>query len=117
MKVVIPGEFPGMNEFIDANRSGYHAGNNMKQRDQKIVRAFLPRVRLKGPVVLHYTFYCRDRRRDIDNISGYFHKIFQDALVCAGVLPGDGWKYIRGMSDDFEVDSKRPRIEVVIDER
>jgi Holliday junction resolvase RusA-like endonuclease len=118
IKIIIPGTFATLNEYIDANRTGrgrWNKGNSMKQRDQHVISCYLPRVRLKGPVIIRYTFYERNRRRDLDNVSGYFHKIFQDALVCAGVLPGDGWRYIRGMSDEFEVDSKTPRIEVILD--
>lgn len=117
VRVTIPGTFATLNEFIDANRQGrgrWNKGNSMKQRDQKVIMCFLPHLKLQPPVSLHYTFFEKNRRRDQDNISGYFHKIFQDSLVCAGMLPGDGWRYVDGMEDRFEVDQKTPRIEVII---
>lgn len=119
MRVVIQGDFPGLNEFIDANRrmnGKWSGGNEMKRRDQNIIAYQLPRWHTSRPVFLEYTFYCKNRKRDKDNISGYFHKVFQDALVQRRVLDGDGWKHIEGFSDRFYVDSKNPRIEVEIKE-
>ena len=49
-------------------------------------------------------------------ISSYGRKIIQDALVNTRVLKNDGWKQIAGFSDEFDVDPKNPRIEVVITE-
>ena len=115
---MIPGRFPGLNEFIDANRrkrGRYSPGNAMKQRDQHIIRQYLPKVKYKR-VFIEFTFFSSDRKHDHDNISGYFHKVFMDALVQAGILENDGWKQIKGMSDYFEVDKKYPRIEVRIEE-
>ena len=40
----------------------------------------------------------------------------QDALVDTGVLKDDGWKYVVGFSDRFQVDKEHPRIEVKIRE-
>lgn len=118
-QIVIPHVFHSLNEYIDANRgakSGRYSGNNMKQEDQAIIRAYLPRIRIKRPVYIQYTYYERNKRRDMDNISGYFHKVFQDALVAAGIIPDDGWQWIRGFSDDFKVDAKWARVEVIIAE-
>ena len=120
MRIIIPGTFATLNEYIDAckrSNGSWNKGNAMKQRDQRVIMAFLPRMRIKGTVSLHYTFYEPSKRRDQDNVAGYFHKIFQDSLVCAGIIPNDGWKYVNGMSDTFEVDNKKPRIEVVINEQ
>lgn len=119
-KIVIEGTFPSLNEFIDANRQGkgrWNKGNQMKQRDQTaIIKAVVPQIRkaLRQPIFIEYTFYERSRRRDMDNVSGYFHKVFQDALVECGRLKNDNWSGIRGFSDKFEVDAKRPRIEITI---
>ena len=121
-KVVIPGEFPSLNEFIGENRrrnGSWNGGNAMKQRDQRILETYIrkqiPKA-LRAPCRLRYTYFCKSRKRDLDNISGYFHKVFQDALVSSGRLPDDNWKYIIGFSDDFELDRKDPRIEVLITE-
>ncbi len=117
IRVTIEGRFHGLNDFIDANRrtqGKWNAGNSMKQNDQKIIMYSLPRVQFSGKVFLHYHFFEPNTRRDKDNISGYFHKVFQDAMVAKGIIPNDGWKYIEGMADSFYVDRNRPRVEVEI---
>lgn len=119
MKIIINGAFPGLNEFIDANRISrgrWNKGNSMKQRDMKLIASQLPRWHTEKPIRLRYTFYCPNRKKDLDNISGYFHKVFQDALVMKGIIPNDSWKYIKGFSDDFLVDKSLPRIEIEITE-
>lgn len=116
IKIMIPGRFDGLNEFIDANRrtrGRWNAGNKNQDR----IRAYLPKVKFKKKIFLKYCFYERNTRRDKDNISGYFHKMFQDAMVQAGMIENDGWKQIEGWSDFFFVDTKWPRIEIFIEER
>lgn len=71
--------------------------------------------RIKSPVILHYTFFEANRKRDLDNISATTHKFVQDALVKAGILENDGWQWITGFTDAFAVDAKNPRIEVEIE--
>lgn len=117
MKIVIPGVFPGLNQFVDANRVSrgrWNKGNSMKQRDQATIRSYLPRWKTEKKVYIKYTFYEPNKKRDMDNISGYFHKVFQDSLVEARVIPNDGWKYIKGFEDSFFVDKGYPRVEVEI---
>ena len=119
-KVTVPGRLEGLNEFIAANRTNARTGNKMKRDGQRIcfyyIRNCLKKAKIREPVRLHYTFYEQDRRRDLDNISGFFHKVFQDALVEAKYLTNDGWNSIIGFSDEFEVDKKHPRIEIEIEE-
>lgn len=119
IQIIIPGRFSGLNEFIKANRtqSGrWNAGNSMKHKDQQRICQYLPEVRFKRKIFIEYVFYEPNTRRDKDNISGYFHKIFQDAMVQAGLLENDGWKQIDGWSDYFKIDQRDPRIEVYIEE-
>ena len=117
MKCVIYGEFPGMNEFIKANRQKrgkWNAGNEMKQHYQRAIAVQLPRWRTTKPVWIVYRYYCPNRKKDLDNISGFFHKVFQDALVERKVIPNDNWTYIKGFSDEFFLDRGNPRIEVEV---
>ena len=120
-KIVISGKFPSLNEYISKNRTHKQAANAMKQRDEnriiaEVLSQFKRRIRINKPVYIAYMFYEPNKKRDFDNISGYFHKIFQDALVKAGILANDGWGCIKGYSDDFDCDNKNPRIEIEIRE-
>ena len=71
---------------------------------------------LREPVIMHYLWVEKDRRRDKDNVSSGGRKIIQDALVKMKALKNDGWANIDSFSDAFSVDKKRPRIEIEIEE-
>ena len=68
------------------------------------------------PVFIYYRFYEKNKRRDLDNISGFAHKVIQDALVKNGILENDGWANITGFDDSFFIDNEHPRIELTIHE-
>ena len=116
----ILGKYPSLNEYIEKCRKFPKAGNNMKQKYQKMIVYDIleqsDRLRLNQPIWIDYTFYEANKRRDKDNVAGFFHKVFQDALVTAKVIPNDNWLYVEGFSDHFRIDSKNPRIEVKIEE-
>lgn len=120
MKLVIMGSFPGLNEYINAERTNrYKAAAMKRQVEHTVILAAKKCLRGKKfdrPVVMHYTWYEKNRRRDKDNVSSFGRKCIQDALVKGGWLAGDGWKYITGFSDRFSVDAAHPRIEVEIEE-
>lgn len=115
-RLTIPGQLPGLNEFIDANRANSRAGARLKRQSQEIVTwnilAQLHRLRIQKPVFLLFTFYEKDKRRDHDNVGSFARKIIQDALVEAQVLQDDGWNHVTGYLDRFEVDKQHPRIVV-----
>lgn len=117
----IPRRLPGLNEYIDLERAGggRYSANKMKQETQTMIHwaikgGPLRNVKLECPVIIHYLWLEPDRRRDMDNIA-FAKKFVQDALVKAGVLPNDGWKHIKGFTDDFGIDPKNPRVEVRIE--
>lgn len=123
MKVTVKGKFPTLNDYIDkcrARNKGYILGAEMKKKSQhKCVQAIqkqLGEVRCERRIWVDFVFYEENRRRDMDNVSGFFHKVFMDALKESGVIVDDGWKYVKGYSDRFEIDAKNPRIEVTIEE-
>lgn len=92
----------------------------MKANNEKIVSAYISQclrgVKIQKPVHMEYTWFEKDKRRDLDNISSFGRKVIQDALVNSEVLKNDGWKEIKGFSDKFLVDAGNPRIEVLIRE-
>ena len=90
----------------------------MKHNTQDLIiwqiRKQLKGVHIEKPVRLQYKFFEPNQKRDLDNVSAMVHKCLQDSLVLAGILNNDGWKNIKGFTDDFDVDKTNPRIEVVI---
>lgn len=119
-KLIVPGRLGGLNDYITAERTNRQIAARMKRKDMELVmwaaKGCLRGWRPATPVVMHYAWYEKDRRRDMDNVSSYGRKIIQDALVKAGFLKNDGWAHIKGFTDSFYVDSKRPRIEVTFEE-
>lgn len=122
MKIIIPGAFSGLNEFIDRNRirrGHWSAGNDMKRHDQHVMETYIRqqvKAPLRGKIHVKMAYYSPDRKKDPDNIDAYFRKCFMDALVRTGIIAGDGWKYVSGYESTFEIDRGDPRIEVTITE-
>lgn len=117
-KFIIDGKLDGLNEYTAANRTNPYKGGKMKRDNEEVViwaiREQLGDVHIKVPVTLKYDFYEPNRRRDLDNVSSFAHKVIQDALVKTNVLKNDGWNEIVGYADQFYLDKKNPRIEVTI---
>ena len=115
-RLSIPGRLPGLNEYTEASRANRYKGGKLKQTSQELVswciRSQLRGLTVKRPVFLLFTFYEKDRRRDHDNVASFARKVIQDALVDCGTLYDDGWEYVTGYLDRFEVDTQAPRIVV-----
>jgi Holliday junction resolvase RusA-like endonuclease len=116
LKFTIPGRLPGLNDYINAERSNrYIAAKMKKQAEQIILWSLGKKIKFSNPVFIHYLWVEKDRRRDKDNIC-FAKKFIQDALVKAKVLKNDGWNEIADFKDGFDVDKDNPRIEVTITE-
>ncbi len=118
--LTIPGTLNNLNDYILAERTNRHKGAKMKASNGDIVavaiRQCMRGVKIEKPVFMEYLWVEPNRRRDKDNISSFGRKVIQDALVQYGVLKDDGWKFVVGFSDKFDVDKENPRIEVLIRE-
>ena len=118
--LIIPGTLNNLNDYIAAERANRYRGAKMKADNEKSVVAAVMQcmrgVKIERPVFMEYTWFEKNRRRDLDNISSFGRKVVQDALVSAGVLKDDGWKHVVGFSGRFDVDKANPHIEVRIRE-
>lgn len=118
--LVIPTRLNNLNDYITADRTNRYKGAAMKARNEALVKVAIKQqmrsLRIERPVYMEYTWYERNKRRDLDNISSFGRKVIQDALVQTRVLVNDGWNEIVGFSDQFYVDAANPRIEVLIRE-
>lgn len=118
VKLTIPGTLPNLNDYIEALDRNRHKGAALKKQTERIIilcaKSQLRGVSFNVPVVMRYTWYEPNRRRDKDNVSSFGRKCIQDALVRVGVLKNDGWGEVDSFSDSFDVDKKMPRVEVEI---
>ena len=105
-EIVIEGRLPGLNEYINAERSSKFAASCMKKNIEQMIVFSVPKAMrgmlIKHPVHIAYKWVEPDRRRDKSNIA-WAKKFIEDALVKAKVLQNDGWKQITGFSDEFEI--------------
>lgn len=116
--LIIHGKLPGLNDLIDAERRHRQAGAKLKREAEELIRTHI-RQQLRGyrpktPVTLYYYFYEPNRRRDLDNIASFAHKVVQDSLVKEHIIDNDGWEYVKAFYDSFHVDKTFPRIEIEI---
>lgn len=118
-KLIIPGRLSSLNQYIDHERTNRYKAASLKRENEDWIIAAVKRclrgVKIKEPVEMNYLWVVPNKRTDRDNVA-FAKKFVQDALVKSGVLKDDGWDYVVGFSDRFEVDKKNPRIEVLIKE-
>lgn len=116
MRIVVPGELPGLNETIAGAKQHWAQYASAKAHWTGIVAALACGTTQMQRVHVRCHWYTKDRRRDPDNVAAGGTKIILDGLVLAGVLPGDGWAYVASISHTFAVDKRNPRVEVELDE-
>lgn len=124
LTLTIPGRLDALNEYTKANRTSAIVGANMKKKHERKIMQYIDvqllhtDEKFKPIAKAHVTFKWVEPNmmRDPDNIA-FAKKFILDALVTKGILAGDGWKVIKGFSDDFAVSKDRPRIEVYIQEK
>ncbi|MBP1971601.1 Holliday junction resolvase RusA-like endonuclease [Virgibacillus natechei] len=115
MRFTVPGTLPTMNEIIKVSKSHPMAYANMKKDYTALIMMQSKKLPEVGKADFEITWYCKDKRKDKDNIMSGQKFIF-DGLVKAGVLKGDGWSQIGDVAHYFEIDKQNPRVEINIRE-
>ncbi len=87
----------------------------MKKANTELVTWIAKKVPEKERIFLDITWYCKNKRRDPDNIASAV-KFIWDGLAEAGVIKNDGWKENGVLTNKFEIDKDNPRIEIIITE-
>lgn len=116
-KLIIPGELPGLNEIIAISKEHWAKYAEEKHNRTEEI-AYLAKSQIKGKyqkVDLVFTWFCKNKKRDKDNIIAG-QKFILDGIVAAGVIENDGWRQVGNILHYFEVDNKNPRVEVIIKE-
>ena len=106
----IPGVCPGMNEIIAASKSGHGNRNAYSRMKKEVMGKIYIAIKAKDikpmkSAHIEIQWHERNKRRDADNISAG-KKFICDALVEAGVLKNDTWKYIDGFTETFYTSRK-----------
>ena len=112
--ITIPGTFPDMNRIIAASKKHWSEYAKFKRTHTDLVVAAVKNRHepiADYPVWLAFDWYCKDRRIDPDNIAAA-KKMIIDGLVVGGILAGDGWNHICGLSDTFHIDRRNTRVMV-----
>lgn len=115
-KLTVKGVLPGLNEMTNANRTNRFQGGRQKKAVTNLVALSCKACKLKKVEGLNnysFTWYCKDKRRDKDNIMSSQKYIF-DGLQVAGIIENDGRKQVGDISHRFEIDKDNPRVEVEI---
>lgn len=113
--ITVPGELPGMNDILAQSKSHYAEYSKFKKQYTTLVQLCARHKERIDRANVTITWYCKDQRRDKDNIMAGAKFVF-DGLVKAGVLPDDRWKQIGDITHRFEVDKRNPRVEIVLTE-
>jgi Holliday junction resolvase RusA-like endonuclease len=115
-KLTIPVELTDLNTYINAERGNRYKAADIKSTMTYICTLYAKQLKpIEKRVKLIITWYCKNQKKDPDNIS-FAKKYILDGLVKAGILQNDGWKQIAGFEDYFVVDADKPRVEIQIRE-
>lgn len=114
----VPGPLPGLNEILDAAKSGRGKTNayaRLKKYWETIIVLHIRKARIQPVKEAYFRFmwYEKNRRRDPDNIV-VARKFIMDSLVDDKILENDGWGQVRGFTDRWFVHAGEPGVTVQI---
>lgn len=117
-KFTISGRLPNMNDLIKGHWTV------QQQKKKEAMNSVLAAARWgkikpveRYPVLVEINCFEPNARRDQDNVQSGAKKIILDALQRAGILAGDGQKYIADIiCPKPQIDRDNPRVEVVLKE-
>lgn len=106
------GRLPSLNDYINACRSHWSKGAEMKYQTEtdiiweiKAARARGEVRQASGPVAISFEWHESDKRRDLDNIYSA-KKYILDAMQKAGIIANDNRKNVVGLNDTIIDDTK-----------
>lgn len=110
----IPLRLPGINEYQNACRRHPIQGAMMKKKWMQAVMTYLgPAVKFSWPAQFQIIYTEPNKKRDIDNITGFGSKVILDAFVKAGFLPDDGPSFVNKI-DNTVIYGDEPQIEIMV---
>lgn len=92
-------KFTTLNEYVNAERSNKYIGAKIKREQTDIAYySLLGTKPIQTPTRLKFTWYCANKRSDLDNIC-FAKKYILDGMVKAGIIPNDNMRHIIGFED------------------
>ena len=109
-ELTIPLELCDLNTYVNAERSNRFKAAKIKKDMTESVGWYCKKLKLEDcQYDLQVEWTTADRRKDSDNVF-FSIKFILDAVVKAGKLKGDGYRYIRNISNTRLIGS--PQINV-----
>lgn len=119
MQFTVKAKLPSLNDYVAACRANKYQGAKFKQEVEMVIGWAIRQAVCKGelkltdkPIVLHFEWHEKTRRRDADNIASA-KKFILDALQKQKIIPNDSRKYVKGFHDTI-VDDKADFVRVEI---
>ena len=119
MQFIVQAKLPSLNDYVAACRANKYQGAKFKEEVETVIgwaiRQSVCKRELKPtdkPIVLHFEWHERTKRRDADNIASA-KKFILDALQKQGIIPNDSRKYVKGFHDTI-IDDKSDFVKVEI---
>lgn len=94
----IPFRLPSLNEYLNKCNRNRFAGARFKKKWEDDSSYFL-NGKYEGKLIVSFTFYEPNKKRDIDNVKGCAHKFLLDAMQRKGVIRND--KDVVKIIDEF----------------
>ena len=114
--LTVPFPLPRLNDVIRAAKIHWSLYATEKDEHTRKVHILARAARLRpvvGPVRVLFQWYPPNWRVDLDNLSAGGQKCILDGLVAAGVLPGDGPKWVIALTHEYiALDRQTPHVVV-----
>lgn len=109
---IIEDKLPSLNDYINACRTNHYKGAKFKKDTENLISVYIKIAKGRKtltptdkPIVVHFEWHEKTKRRDSDNVASA-KKFILDAMQKSGVIPNDNRKYVKGFTDDILDDTK-----------
>lgn len=114
---IVKAKLPSLNDYVKACRANKYAGNKFKHDIEEVIGWGIKQAisagklkRTEDPIIVHFVWHEKTKRRDADNIASA-KKYILDAMQTFKVIPNDNRKYVKGFTD-LIVDDTEDFVEV-----
>jgi len=114
-RIWIPGRLPSLNELM-LDRGMRVRGKKTWCKTVAMIAQMSGCKPWPDGACVHIECVEPNQKRDPDGFSSGAAKVILDALQHAGVLGGDGWKHVKGLSYSWRVDKEKPGVMVTLRE-